>query len=67
METQELRKYGFAHRNCQIISSVVEQLGELYPVSTNALVADLYEVIVKLQQIRDFETDYLTRFESDNE
>lgn len=64
MNKLDLREYAVAHRNCQTLSNIVEQLENLNMVATEDT-DDIDKIINKLMEIRDSEVNYWVDFERD--
>lgn len=57
MNKRDLLEYATAHRNCQIITNILEQLEILNPVATEAT-EDIDKMINKLREIRNSEVNH---------
>lgn len=63
MNKRDLREYAVAHRNCETLSNIVEQLENLNLVATEDT-DDIDKMINKLTEIRNSEVNYWVDFEN---
>lgn len=64
MNKRDLKEYGVAHRNCQVLSEIIEKLENITPVIDSEL-DKMEEVLQYLRDIRDSEVNYYIDFEND--